>query len=143
MNFSIIQPFVISILLGALMGFERSVTTNRGGDPDADIIGGLRTYSLISLFGCISMFIDRSYRPGFLLVSMAAVALLALAVYAITFYRFNERGLTTEVSILVCFTTGVLVSQGHFILSASITVIVVLLLYLKRYMESFTGGITP
>lgn len=143
MNFSIIQPFVISILLGALMGFERSVTTSRGGDPDADIIGGLRTYSLISLFGCISMFIDRSYRPGFLLVSMAAVALLALAVYAITFYRFNERGLTTEVSILVCFTTGVLVSQGHFILSASITVIVVLVLYLKRYMESFTGGITP
>ncbi|HPS57735.1 MAG TPA: MgtC/SapB family protein [Spirochaetota bacterium] len=143
MNISIIQPFIISLLLGALMGFERSVTTARSEDPDGDIIGGIRTYSLISLFGCISMFIDRNYRPGFLLVSMAAVVLLALAVYAISFYKFNERGLTTEVSILICYTVGVLVSQGMFILSASITVIVVLVLYLKRYMETLSGRITP
>lgn len=143
MNFSIIQPFAISILLGALMGFERSVSTARTDDISTDIIGGLRTYSLISLFGCISMFIDRTYSHGFLLVSMAAVALLSLAVYIITFYKFNERGLTTEISILVCYTVGVLASNGMYILSASITVIVVLLLYLKRYMESFTGSITP
>lgn len=143
MNISVIQPFAVSLLLGALMGFERSVSTHRDEESSSDIIGGIRTYSLISLFGCISMFIDRSYRPGFILVAMAAVAILALAVYAITFYKFNERGLTTEVSILVCFTTGVLVAQGLFILSAAITVIVVLVLYLKRYMESFSGSITP
>ncbi len=143
MNTGIFQPFAVSLLLGALMGFERSVSTARTSDINSDIIGGIRTYSLISLFGCISMFIDRSYRPGFILVSMAAVALLALAVYSITFYKFNERGLTTEISILVCYTVGALVSQGMYVLSASITVIVVLVLYLKRYMETLTGSITP
>jgi len=142
MNTAIFHPFAISLLLGALMGFERSVSTVRTDDRDSDIIGGIRTYSLISLFGCISMFIDRNYRPGFLLVSMAGVALLALAVYSITFFKFNERGLTTEISLLVCYAVGVLVSQELYILSASITVVVVLILYLKYYMENFTGRIT-
>jgi len=142
MNAAVFEPFAISLLLGALLGFERSITTARQQSDSSDIIGGIRTYSLISLFGCISMFIDLNFRPGFLLVSTAAILGLTLIVYGITFYRYNERGLTTEVSILVCFTIGILVSIKMYMLSASITVVVVLVLYLKEYIENFSGRIS-
>lgn len=142
MNIYAFQPFIISLLLGALIGFERSVTTVRKAENGDDIIGGVRTYSLISLFGCISSFIDKNFNPGFLLVSMIITGLFAITVYGITFYKHNERGLTTEVSLLVCYSTGVLASRELYILSASIAVIVVLVLYLKEYMDHLTGKIT-
>ena len=140
MNFSIFQPFFLSLFLGALLGFERSFT-HREKNRDEDPVGGIRTYSLISLAGCISAFIDTSLRPGFLLAAFCAVAGLVLIVYGMTFYKNNERGLTTEVSIILCFSLGVLVHMGHYVLSASITVIIMLMLYLKDYLEQMSGRV--
>lgn len=140
MNFNIFQPFFLSLFLGALLGFERSYT-QKGNGNNADLIGGIRTYSLISLAGCISSFIDSSVRPGFLIAAFCAIAGLVLIVYGMTFYRNNEKGLTTEISIILCFTLGILVQQGLYALSASITVIIMLMLYLKNYMENLSGRV--
>lgn len=140
MNFNLFQPFFLSLFLGALLGFERSFT-HRGESKGEDLVGGIRTYSLISLAGCISSFIDSSARPGFLIAAFCSVAGLVLIVYWVSFYRDNERGLTTEISILLCFTLGVLVQKGYVALSASITVIIMLMLYLKEYMENLSGRI--
>jgi len=140
MNLNIFQPFFLSLFLGALLGFERAYTQKGNGKAD-DLIGGIRTYSLISLTGCISSFIDSSVRPGFLLAAFASIAGLVLIVYGMTFYRNNERGLTTEISIILCFTLGIIVQRGHYALAASITVIIMLMLYLKSYMENLSGKI--
>jgi uncharacterized membrane protein (DUF4010 family) len=140
MNFNLFQPFFLSLFLGALLGFERSYT-QKGNGKSEDLIGGIRTYSLISLAGCISSFIDSSVRPGFLIAGFSAIAGLVLIVYGMTFYRNNEKGLTTEISIILCFTLGILVEKGHYALAASITVIIMLMLYLKSYMENITGRI--
>jgi len=140
MNFNIFQPFFLSLFLGALLGFERSYT-HREKNNDEDIVGGIRTYSLISLAGCVSSFIESSFRPGFLLAAFCAVAGLVLIVYGISFYKNNEKGLTTEISILLCFSLGILVHMGYYALSASITVIIMFMLYLKDYLKHITGSV--
>jgi len=140
MNFNLFQPFFLSLFLGALLGFERTYT-HRGYGSSEDLVAGIRTYSLISLAGCISSFIDSSFRPGFLIAAFCAIAGLVLIVYGMTFYKNNERGLTTEISIILCFSLGVLVQRGLYALAASITVIIMLMLYLKSYMENISGKI--
>ncbi len=138
MNIQIFQPFFISLLLGALLGFERTFTT-REKQTEGDIVGGIRTYSLISLLGCVSAFIHREYVPGFLLVSYGALAGLVLIIYFLTFYKYDERGATTEVSMLLCFTLGVMVSSGLYVLSTAVAIVIMAVLYLKDYMSTVSG----
>jgi uncharacterized membrane protein YhiD involved in acid resistance len=64
-HIKIFQPFIIAILLGALMGLERAFAS-RVDDSDVDILGGIRTFSLISLFGSIAAFLEKNYKSGIL-----------------------------------------------------------------------------
>jgi uncharacterized membrane protein (DUF4010 family) len=128
------QPFIIAILLGALMGLERAFAT-RIDDSDVDILGGIRTFSLISLFGCIAAFLDKNYQSGILIVSFIGVLTLAGISYFISFSKHNERGITTEVSLFICFAIGVMVQLNHYITATFITILVTFILYLKESMR--------
>jgi uncharacterized membrane protein (DUF4010 family) len=128
------QPFIIAILLGALMGLERAFAT-RIDDSDVDILGGIRTFSLISLFGCIAAFLDKNYQSGILIVSFIGVLALAGISYFISFSKHNERGITTEVSLFICFAIGVMVQLNHYITATFITIFVTFILYLKKSMR--------
>jgi uncharacterized membrane protein (DUF4010 family) len=133
-NIKIFQPFIIAILLGALMGLERAFAS-RVDDSDVDILGGVRTFSLISLFGCIAAFLDKNYKSGILIVSFIGVLTLAGISYFISFGKHNERGITTEISLFICFTVGVMVQFSDYITATFITIFVTLILYLKESMH--------
>jgi uncharacterized membrane protein (DUF4010 family) len=133
-NIKIFQPFIIAILLGALMGLERAFAS-RVDDSDVDILGGIRTFSLISLFGCIAAFLDKNYKSGILIVSFIGVLTLAGISYFISFSKHNERGITTEISLFICFTVGVMVQFSGYITATFITIFVTLILYLKESMH--------
>ncbi len=128
------QPFIIAILLGALMGLERAFAT-RIDDSDVDILGGIRTFSLISLFGCIAAFLDKNYQSGILIVSFIGVLALAGISYFVSFSKHNERGITTEISLFICFTIGVMVQFNHYIIATFIAISVTFILYLKESMR--------
>lgn len=133
-HIKLFQPFIIAILLGALMGFERAFAT-RIDDSEVDILGGVRTFSLISLFGCIAAFLDKNYQSGILIVSFIGVLALAGISYFISFSKHNERGITTEISLFICFAIGAMVQLNHYITATFIAIFVTFILYLKESMH--------
>lgn len=134
------QPFLVSLMLGALLGFERgfSFKTREEGE---DIFAGIRTFSLIALFGCLAAFLDKNLYHGILVVSFGALAALTVVSYFVSFYRYNDRGITTEISIFICFSIGVIVYMGFFTIAAFITILVAVMLYLKETLEKMTRRI--
>ncbi len=133
MYIKLFEPFIIAVLLGALMGLERAFAS-RVDDADIDILGGVRTFSLISLLGCIAAFLE-SHLSGVLIISFIGVLFLAGSSYFISYSKHDERGITTEVSMLICFTIGVLIQHNQYILATFIAILVTLILYLKSYMN--------
>jgi len=131
------QPFLVSLILGALLGFERGFTF-KTHDESEDVFAGIRTFSLIALFGCLAAFLEKNMLPGILLVSFSAIAVLTVISYFVSFYRYNDRGITTEISIFICFVIGVVVHMGHFTLATFITIIVAVMLYLKETLQNMT-----
>ncbi|MFC1670639.1 MgtC/SapB family protein [Spirochaetota bacterium] len=135
MNYiSLFKPFIISLILGALLGLERAFAT-RGGEYDANTLGGVRTFSLLSLLGCLASYVDNKYQPGILIISFVGILILTGISYFVSYTKDNERGITTEISLLLCFVIGVVVQHDQFILATFITVFVVLILHLRDFMN--------
>ncbi|MCP4129509.1 MAG: MgtC/SapB family protein [bacterium] len=138
-NIQLIQPFVIALVLGAFLGFERAfafkaeVTEDSSGKEDLQ--GGVRTYSLISLLGCMASFLDKKYYSGILLAAFCGIILLICISYFVSFYKLNERGITTEISLIICFVIGAMVQKELYMPATFITIFVVVILFLKEYMN--------
>jgi uncharacterized membrane protein (DUF4010 family) len=136
-------PFFIAVLLGALLGFERAFASREEEKErhGHDLVGGVRTYALISLLGCLASFLNAAYQHGILLAAFIGTMLLTVVAYYISYSRKDEPGITTEISILISFIIGVTVQHGHYILGAFITMLVMLILHLKKYLDTLTGRI--
>ncbi len=134
MNLILLQPFFIAMFLGALLGFERSYTS-RMEHEELDFIGGIRTYALVSLFGSLASFLGEKYVPELLPLAFLGIILLVVVSYYISYSRHDESGITTEISVLICFIIGVIVQKNHLVLALFIAIVSTVILYLKRYMN--------
>lgn len=132
-----IQPFAVAALLGALIGMERAFSA-RGNRAEREILGGLRTFSLISLMGCIASLIDTRV-PGFLVAALAGVIAMAAIAYFISNWRDGETGVTTEIAIPLCFCVGVLVQADRLIAAVIAAVMTAIILHLKQATDSLAG----
>ncbi len=145
LNFSQFQPFIIALVLGALIGFERTIAFRKEEDHESenfDMVGGVRTFSLICLFGCMASFIHSKINFDIMTVSFVGVLLLVSISYYISYSKQNEAGITTEITIFICFIIGIMVEKNYYILSAFISVIVALILHLKEYLDKMMLKIT-
>lgn len=124
--------------LGMLIGFERERTQGGG-----KVFAGVRTFSLVALFGTMSVHASElSGLPW--LVGLIFLAILALVVssYRITALK-GEIGATTEVSVLLTFFIGCLCAWGEVGIAGAITVIIMLLLALKKWLHGLAKRIEP
>lgn len=135
-NLQTFQPFIISLFLGALIGLERAFAHKDEPEKKEDLIGGIRTYSLIALFGCIASFLDANFQFYFLIVAFIGILSITVISYFINYSKHNERGITTEISILICFSLGIMVENGYLVVASFITILVVVILYLKQYLKN-------
>ncbi len=140
LNLQVFQPFVVALILGALLGFERAFSVKME-DNKEDVFAGIRTFSLIALLGCIAAYIDSNYLKGILLLSFAAIILITIVSYYISFFKHNDRGITTEVSIFICFAIGIMVQMGNVQVATFITIIVAIILYLKKTTDNLSKRI--
>lgn len=125
---------MIALFLGALLGFERSYTS-RIEHEELDFIGGIRTYSLVSLFGSLASFLAEKYVPELLPLAFFGIIILVSISYYISYSKHDESGITTEVSMLICFIIGVTVQKNHLVLALFISIVTTAILYLKKYMN--------
>jgi len=128
--------FGVSLGLGMLIGLERERT--RG---DTYSFAGVRTFSLVSLLGAITVYTGEE--SGLVwLVGLVFLALVSLAVAA--YYvaaRNGKPGITTEISLLITFFIGLLCAWGELEVAGVIAVVTMLLLALKGWLHNLARRI--
>jgi uncharacterized membrane protein (DUF4010 family) len=122
---------VVTLLLSALIGFERE---EHKATVDKYIFGGIRTYPLVGLLGyALNLMSGAQLLP--LTVGFAVVASFLWLSYQHKLQGAETAGVTTELSALTTYVVGALVSQGHFWVAGTLTILSLLLLELKVFLE--------
>jgi len=128
---------VLTLLLSALIGLERE---EHKATVEKYVFGGIRTYPLIGLLGyAMSLLSGAQLLP--LAVGFAAVASFLWLAYQHKLQGAESAGVTTELSALTTYVVGALVSQGHFWVAGTLTVVSLLLLELKVFLEGLSKRI--
>lgn len=122
--------FAVALGIGLLIGAERE--RRKGGDGDA--VAGIRTFAVVALLGAVGA----SFGTATLLLALAAVAGLLAIAYARD--AGSDRGLTTEVSLLLCLLLGAMAIRQPP-LAAALAVVLTILLAAREPMHHFVRGV--
>ncbi|MDP3093775.1 MAG: DUF4010 domain-containing protein [bacterium] len=137
---------LLAIFLGAIIGIEREPVRKKEFSQEkvsAGGLGGLRTFSLISLFGAISGYLSISGNITLFLITAIAFFALILAYYVVGGVLTKSVGLTTELAALYSFLIGFFVVTEIFPvqLVIALTIVLTLILSLKEKTQRLTLGI--
>ncbi len=129
--------FATAILLGALIGIERE--KRKVEEENAGGIAGLRTFTLLALFGAASGWLaHETSSPLVLAGGLAIVGAFVVAGYVVAARTDPEStGLTTEVAAVVVFLLGAMVMLGYPELAIGLGVVTAAVLAYKRPLHSF------
>ncbi len=125
--------FLIALALGFLVGLERESSKN---NPKKIILGGIRTYPIISMFGFGSALLHQKGVDVILPIGLIGISVLC----AISYYSKvqNERfGVTSEISALLTFIVGALALLVDIWASMALGIINTMLLSEKAKMEDY------
>lgn len=131
MNFSFqgAEPFyqiIISLALGLLVGLQRQWAESP--------LGGIRTFSLISVLGTISAIVADQYGPW--IIALGFIGTIAIMISArlssVNREAFKEHtGLSSEFAMLLLYISGVIVHLGPIWLATAISGMVAVILQAK------------
>ncbi len=130
MTVSDLLPFVSSLAIGLLLGFERE-RSHRGGAPQS---AGSRTFALLALSGTLA--------AAFTTWVVAAGLLAVGGVLAIGYRNTSavDPGATTEIAAMATFLLGAL-AWTDTALAAGLAIIVIVLLSAKRQIHTFARDV--
>ncbi|MBN1313890.1 MAG: MgtC/SapB family protein, partial [Anaerolineales bacterium] len=123
------QRFGIALGIGLMIGVER--------EREKDTFGGIRTFPLIALLGCISAMIHDHFAAWSFAATFIILSAFVLVSYLLT-GSAGAPGITTEVASLLVFLYGGLVWWRMTELAAALAVVTVLLLATKRPLEQLS-----
>lgn len=135
-----IQRVLIALALGFFIGMEREFA-KRAPDKE-DQFAGVRSYTLISLFGFLCAYLAQSYGPWAFIAGLGGLVALVVAAYVMS-SRPGRYGITTELSGILAFGIGAVVFQGEVLFATIVTVVITALLSLKMRLHSFIATLTP
>src|SRR5258708_14989612 len=102
--------------------------------------GGARRFPLIGLIGyAMALLSGGQFVP--LTVGFAVIGSFLWLSYRHKLETYNEAGVTTEMSGLVTYVVGALVSRDRFWIATTLAVLSILLLELKEFLESLSTKI--
>jgi uncharacterized membrane protein (DUF4010 family) len=131
------MKIILTLFLSSLIGLERE---EHKATVDRYVFGGIRTYPLIGLLGyAMSLLSGAQLLP--LTVGFAVVASFLWLSYQHKLQSAETAGVTTELSGLTTYVVGALVSQGHFWIAGTLSILSVLLLELKFFLEDLSRRI--
>ncbi|MFW6176686.1 MAG: MgtC/SapB family protein, partial [Thermoplasmatota archaeon] len=127
-----IFTFIITLVLGLLIGFEREYHARNKGVP---VIAGVRTFTLISILGFFISFYfskdDITYFAGIGILFCVFLSTLLIK------QKVEDPGMTTSVSIILMFLIGLSVGAGYLTESIIIGLAIFSLNYSKRRLHYF------
>ena len=133
---------ILVLFLAFLIGLEREEHKAGSGHYS---FGGVRTFPLIGLIGySIALLAGNQLLPEILgFLGVAGFLMLSYWHKLRTQPLSDMPGVTSELSALVTYLVGSLVSQGYFWIATTLVVASMLLLELKEVLEGLTRRIAP
>jgi uncharacterized membrane protein (DUF4010 family) len=126
--------FASALAAGLLIGAERG--WQERNSADGQFAAGIRTFGLSALLGGFAMLLGEHFGVAAWAVVFGGFAALVLASYFGDLLQSGDKGLTSEVAMLITFTLGSLAVSGHSPLAAAGAVAVALLLSLKQSLHA-------
>jgi uncharacterized membrane protein (DUF4010 family) len=125
--------FLIAIALGFLVGLERE---SRGVEITSKLTAGVRTYTLISLFGFGCAWLYRLNVEFIIPIGIIVIGSMTLAGYFAK-QKSGAIGWTSEIAGLLIFVVGVLCLVADIWIPMALGIITTLLLSEKAYLEQY------
>ncbi|HOU70852.1 MAG TPA: MgtC/SapB family protein [Methanothrix sp.] len=140
MDFADIYPFIVALLIGALIGTERQ---RRMIEDRVRGVAGLRTFILIALLGSLCSALAQHYGPGFAIAGMVGFTILAAVGYATSVSLLGRVDFTAAVATVVTFALGMLAGFSEStILAVALAIITTWVLATRsithRYVEALS-----
>ena len=128
---------LLTLFLCFLIGLERE---ERRASGQLYRFGGVRTFPLIGLIGYAMALLSGGQLVP-LTVGFAVIGSFLWLSYRHKLESYNEAGVTTEMSGLVTYVVGALVSRDQLWIATMLAVLSILLLELKEFLESLSTKI--
>ena len=131
-NWTVELRFAVALGLGFLVGLQRESLRLEQGHL---LLGGVRTYPLISLFGFGCAWLGRAGVDFMLPLGLLAVAVLAGISYFAKTRQSEHFGITTEAAALVTFIVGALALLADVWVAMALGIVTTFLLSEKTQLE--------
>ena len=125
--------FLVAIALGFLVGLERE---SRGGSISARITAGVRTYTLVSLFGFGCAWLYRLNIEFIIPVGLIVIGGMLLTSY-LAKQKSGAVGWTSEIAALLTFVVGILSLVADIWIPMALGIFTTLLLSEKAGLEQY------
>jgi uncharacterized membrane protein (DUF4010 family) len=122
----------VAFAIGMLVGIERERSKGKGPQRE---VAGIRTFTLISLVGALSLFLGS--------IPLFGVFALILGLFvAVGYRRTRERdpGLTTEIAMMAAFLLGGL-AMHHARLAAALAVLITIMLAARTRLHEWVHNV--
>ena len=124
------QYLIASLGLGMLIGLQRESAETS--------FAGIRTFSLISLYGTVSSILSPKIVPFSML---CLLGIIFIKNQTITM-RDDHNMMVTDLTILMTFLVGVMIHSGSILMATSLAVIMALTLQLKKELHHLVARLS-
>jgi uncharacterized membrane protein (DUF4010 family) len=142
-EFEMLARVALAIAFGAVLGLETETRadedhkeTKADAKKRAELlkqrIGGVRTYTVLTLFGAVSGILYMAGAPMFAYITFSGVLLLVLAAYILNVQYRRAFGITSEIAILISVLVGFAAAAGIVSLPVLAAIVVLLAFILSQ-----------
>ncbi len=128
MSWPVLQPYLVALAIGLMLGFERERSHNGA------VAAGSRSFALLALMGAAAA----SFGPWVVIAGLAGVGALVALAYVRT--SRDDPGTTSEIAALVTYLLGAL-AYARPAVAVALAVVVVVLLLSKNRIHRFARDI--
>lgn len=129
----------LALAIGLLFGLERGWHGREHSEGER--IAGIRTFALTGLLGGVAAWLASLTAPVVLAAALLGAGVLVAVSYWAQLTEDSDRGLTTEVALLLAFALGAASVLGDMAPAAAVAVVATLLLTMKARLHRWVAQI--
>jgi len=129
---------LLTILFGSILGLETETREIekygkvRAERDESQKLGGVRTYTVLCLFGGISGLFYLVQQYVIVYILLVAIILFVLSAYILNVEFKKAFGMTTEIAIVITFLLGFLITSSLISLSSILVILILLTFFLSQ-----------
>lgn len=109
---------------------------------DKKIFAGVRTFTITCITGAVATMLVDSLGMWILIATTILVVFSSAALIYVTNIVHGKSGLTTAISLFCTYLLGIMVTEGYYLVSIVVALIMTFLLIEKKPLHSFAENLT-